>query len=571
MSNNDNSTPIKLNKLASSKAKKHTRVRISEYGRSEIGDLYVYIKIIQGRPIKGLWSKVNDLFSSRDDAFDILNRAGANIYGTKAKRELKDRIRSKIPRNTTVQIATRVGWFGNCFVFPNEIIGKGKSSIRSVLPPNSLQYTAKFRCGGTLDGAKKLMNLAHGNSRFMLAVCVALTGPLSDLLGQSQIAIQLFGPAGTAKTALLVATSSIWGRHLDPNLADILGSSNSWNMTDNNSEELATGHSHTALFLDEANAMPMQSYISRLKSTLSFVFRLDGSQAKGRHNSPARSTWKMGILSTANFSLSQLAQQENKTITNAERDRLIDIPVPDKQPCIFETLHGYRSLTSFAKEIIKISSTNYGTIAREFIRQVCDWKDSDKAGLQDHIDARKTAYLRAADKARLINPDTERLTNKFSSLYAAGCLAIRFKLVPWTKGELRQALFNCQIAHVAHTAEIQSQDPGKLLYDFVDTHREKFIEYDKTNIFNNRQESFSGFASDKRGEIMIPEKQFSNIYSFPAAATQAKVQLARDGIIKSDKSGKYVIKKFFSSEGGKRIRKYVIVIDAEALGARYKI
>ena len=52
---------------------------------------------------------------------------------------------------------------------------------------------AKYRCGGTLKGWRKIPKLAAGNSRFMLALALAFVGPIGDVLRVEQVAIQLLG------------------------------------------------------------------------------------------------------------------------------------------------------------------------------------------------------------------------------------------------------------------------------------------------------------------------------------------------------------------------------------------
>jgi hypothetical protein len=45
--------------------------------------------------------------------------------------------------------------------------------------------------------------------------------------------------------------------------------------------------------------------------------------------------------------------------------------------------------------------------------------------------------------------DLGRISNKFSTIYVSGCLAFRFKILPFTEAEILKALLTCHRNHVA--------------------------------------------------------------------------------------------------------------------------
>ena len=46
-----------------------------------------------------------------------------------------------------------------------------------------------------------------------------------------------------------------------------------------------------------------------------------------------------------------------------------------------------------------------------------------------------------------------RISNRFATLYVAGCLAVRFKIFPFTEAEVLEALLTCHRDHVAFIDE----------------------------------------------------------------------------------------------------------------------
>jgi len=79
-------------------------------------------------------------------------------------------------------VATKVGWYGCQFVFPDDAIAGEEKPIQVYSGAFKEDLEAKYRCGGSLKGWQKIPKLAAGNSRFMLALALAFVGPIGDVL-----------------------------------------------------------------------------------------------------------------------------------------------------------------------------------------------------------------------------------------------------------------------------------------------------------------------------------------------------------------------------------------------------
>jgi hypothetical protein len=69
------------------------------------------------------------------------------------------------------------------------------------------------------------------------------------------------------------------------------------------------------------------------------------------------------------------------------------------------------------------------------------------------VNARCEAYLKAAESIPAPGRDVDRLHSKFATIYAAGCTAIRFQILPVSKDELRGAVLTCERDHIAFIAK----------------------------------------------------------------------------------------------------------------------
>jgi len=58
-------------------------------------------------------------------------------------------------------------------------------------------------------------------------------------------------------------------------------------------------------------------------------------------------------------------------------------------------------------------------------------------------------------------PGNTRISDRFATLFIAGCLAIRFNILPFTEAELLDALLTCERDHVAFIDRELRNDPTR--------------------------------------------------------------------------------------------------------------
>ena len=95
-------------------------------------------------------------------------------------------------------------------------------------------------------------------------------------------------------------------------------------------------------------------------------------------------------------------------------------------------------------------SLNFGWAGPEFTHRLGAEIATDRASVQAFVDERLRTYREAADRIKsLLGRDLTRITDKFATSFIAGCLAIRYQILPFTEAEILAALLTCERDHVA--------------------------------------------------------------------------------------------------------------------------
>jgi len=189
---------------------------------------------------------------------------------------------------------------GGAFFLPGCTIGEAEALPYYDDLPDDIR--AKYRTAGSLEDWQELCRLAKRNSRMILALALQFVGPLGGLMPIEFVGVQLVGVGGTAKTAIGVAASSVWGWDPVATTADRVGFGSTWNSTVNNLERVFAGYNQTALFLDETRASSNGAG-KRANEILDAIMKIERSIGKGRLTEPGSRRWFTPLLSTSNVSV----------------------------------------------------------------------------------------------------------------------------------------------------------------------------------------------------------------------------------------------------------------------------
>ena len=179
-----------------------------------------------------------------------------------------------------------------------------------------------------------------------------------------------------------------------------------------------------------------------------------------------------------------------------------------------------------------------------------------------------------------------RISNKFATLYLAGCLAVRFKIFPFTEAEVLEALLTCHRDHVAFIDEQLNIPAGSrpaIIHGATATTTREPIAvlavvpattpFDRLRRFINRNQARHGFIDLRSpgsrqtslqtwlrarskgapvlgyiadGEYWFPDAQFEQVAGGAREAAALKQDLLRRGILVTDRRGQglsFVVKR----------------------------
>ena len=537
------------------------------HGVSGVGERFVKL-VFKGQPVL---VSVNNLLTNRLAEFVRLQNHGARLLRIEAQRKLVAKVDCELANRPKFSVVTTTGWHGDVFVFPDGIVPTGRSDIEIHFADEGADRYQRLTCHGTETGAKELFALFKGNTRLMTGVALAFVGPLGIVCPLEHVGLQYCGANGVGKSSAAAAVSSIWGGDANPNHR--LGSGTAWKNTDNALEQYSTAYSNTLLFLDEADSIVGGDNKAKANALLNVVKDIAGGRGKGRANDPSVSSWFTPILSTSNLSVPRMLELKRRDRDFSYIDRLFDIPPPKNAHGFFENLHGFADKVEFRDRLLELANRNFGVTGRAFVAEIARSLKRDRTGLVAFVRARREAYHRAAASIPAPGRDLGRLHGKFATIYAAGCVAIRFKILPFKRNDLLRAVLKCERDHVEfvrtelglphdRAKTIGSPSAFERLKDrlFGPT-RLKLIDLRKPGArppqghIHTRAAGYLGRHLG-RDEIWLRNKRLERMVGGKAEATALKLKLHRKRLIVSERRGKthnFVVKRDIPGVGRLRV------------------
>ena len=170
---------------------------------------------------------------------------------------------------------------------------------------------------------------------------------------------------------------------------------------------------------------------------------------------------------------------------------------------------------------------------------------------------------------------------KFATLFAVGCLGIKFGPLPWEKKRLLKTLLSCTRGHVALVAREQAEAarwraaPLDLLRDYVRLCQDKFIDLRRGGIKDISKHDHCacpGYINEheKHGlELLFSDQRFEEIAGGAAAARRLKAELAGHGQLDTAAGAggdRYSVRRTIGKGAdGKGHREQVVAVRAAAL------
>ncbi len=238
---------------------------------------------------------------------------------------------------------------------------------------------------------------------------------------------------------------------------------------------------------------------------------------------------------------------------------------------MFEELHGFDDPATLAVEFKRFASENHGWAGREFVRKLLEAKAKDESALKQFIKDRRAAYLRGAKRKILsASRDLIRLHGKFATIYAAGALAIKYKVLPFTREVLRFAILKCEADHVAY---VEKGGEGKPQTAPLDKLRDQLREHSHGLInladYDEKDRSAWGYLNNYDGgeEVLLKNNRFEKLVGGKQEADRLKLLLAASGFLKTARGNngklRYVVRRSIGKTG--KHRDWFVAIDMRFL------
>jgi len=406
-----------------------------------------------------------------------------------------------------------------------------------------------------------MVKRCRGKTRPIAGLALSFTGPVCAAFGWEPPGVQLVGTGGFGKTTIGKVASSAWGGSSDPK--DRLGLGVSWNNTANNLEVVAAAFTDTLLFLDDMQNAAKDDVIA--------IMRIMQGQGKGRWTALRHETYCTPLFSTDNVSLARRLRGLGITSIEAYVDRLMELGPPRGCRYFFEGIDSPAEFRQFSTLLRGLASDCHGVVGRVFARRFAADLTERRARLEAFLCARRDRYLTEAERIRSrTGRDLTRVSDRFATMHAAACLAVRYEILPFTEEEVLAALLTCQRDHVAFvdreygiagapspgaastrgsvSSAVEALRPLDRLRKYLRDHAASFVRAWSSAAEQRKIADPRGYIGVHRGqpEYWLADARFQSIAGGKNAALDLKRQLAARGLLATVRRGEglsYVVKR----------------------------
>jgi putative DNA primase/helicase len=342
------------------------------------------------------------------------------------------------PRTTIVRANGYVSdWV---YLLGSQVIG---AKSRDFFPDTAIEADPnRYEVRGTLvDWQRDMASFVAGNALPMVAIMAAFVGPIIKPLGLENGGIQFFGASSLGKTALLSCAASVLGPPSE-------GAMVSWATTVNGLDDLALARSDSVLVIDETASAADQNN-SPAGVILPAIYRLCGGIEKARKHigiapKPLQARWRIFVISSSEKSVPELASAAGQELLTGGRVRFIDIAADAEQGLgVFDQLpEGIATSRELTDELKLRSEKSCGTAQREFLKRFLKELKQSKEDLRQYLDRRIDAFRKQAQVQGFDGAES-RIATHFAAIHAAGCLAAKYGVLPWSRTQMGEACLRC--------------------------------------------------------------------------------------------------------------------------------
>lgn len=362
--------------------------------------------------------------------------AGFKVPSLKSKKEaLLSYLGKALPPRRFV-IVNRSGWYEGVYILANgELIGSpGKVQIEYRPQEQNPDHRPLDVLGGTLAGWQEgVAEPARHSHRMMFAIAVGFSSMLLNLTDVESGLFHFFGASSKGKTISLLAALSVFQQALKTTVI-------SWDITANAMEEIAAEYCDRLLALDEAGLLFGTDPRKGLQAARDIAFKLTAGAGRRRSRfftKGARSTswsWRLMVVSSGEHSFGEMAAKTGAERLGGENVRVIDVPaVMSETWGVFHQVPPDKTSADLAAQVEAAAQAHFGHPGRTFATALTSALEQDRSAVIAQINNLRAEFVEMAQVPR--DSWEQRFASRFGLAYAAACMAIRAKIVPWSNEE----------------------------------------------------------------------------------------------------------------------------------------
>lgn len=375
------------------------------------------------------WVSMTDMATDSKRVIGELAAAGIALVANPAVTDLKNRLQDH-PHPDLALVASQPGWLGDAvYVHPNGQVQKGKAVDAEVLV--SFVPDAAYGKSGTLQQWRAAMAPFVRRQPFMtFLLAYGFVAPLLAAIRPSiqNPAVEIVGRREAGKSTIAMAVGSIYGGSPEGDI----GIGRTANMTAAAFKQLQRKTSDSFMFLDETNIID-----KLVEENLKLFFvHTTGDERMSHGNTARQRTIRCALVLTGNQKLADRAKA-NAELLEAARSRCISIDVGH------QVFRGEDVTTEvnlrMLRDIRLASNKSYGTASRAFVSRIIAAREKDGQAFSDGVMALMDKFRAEASNSPNLS---DRIMSTIALTYAAGFLALKWKIWPTEKSAIKSACLN---------------------------------------------------------------------------------------------------------------------------------
>lgn len=482
----------------------------------------------------------------------------------------------------TAQLAIRGGWVEarDRFVLPRRVLGP--IAGRPIFVACEFDVTQKVQLvayqGSPLDLYFDLPRKgsldrwwagvarpASYSSAAMVAICAAFAAPLLAMTQTTPFTIILTGASSVGKTTATIAAASAMGISSESKMCN-------WFMTEAGLEQRAEFFSDMLFPIDDL-ATHHGSAKRQFDLLVDFPYRVTNGTTKHTQTTakssitrkpPKKDGVRTIILTSSENSVDHIAAAAGELVPDGTRARLIEIPLPKDAGGIFDGLGDLeqaalvKKAKGLAEEIRRTAISDHGLAMHRFLDRIV----REPTKVLESVQAARSEFLQSL-RSKNYTALEHRHADRFAQLYAAGALAIQFKLLPWRVTALRKAVAKCHglsRRRVPNPERDAKQDVERLLR-LLDDKRRVPAGRDVTSL----QGLIGWHCMSGRDKVcFVPGKIFRHLFPIKARRLLVESEMKRRRILIPAASGLHTKQVAAPHGSGQTLRCYQVRVERSA-------